>query len=305
MPFLHHLGLNCTSRGFCAVHRRAAALLFAVTPLLQLSLSKSGEGLAEGSRGSAGTTLAPPRLQTHRPRAGDCDGAARRRRIARQEPVSLAHRGSRSWSRTPRDAHVAAPSDVCHGPTARGAASPDARPCCDSAGCQSGRALEHGPLSGGNTMWIRVLGRPHNGEHNEVNYREVSGRILHHARGPPGARAILHDRRRCVEAAGGDHQPGVVRQDFPGEEPLAGQDSIRADVHAAAHADRGHRGGHQGRSPGHGDPADDLRRVRAGPEQRLRPRRANVAGGGSAAAVGRRRRSTKSIPGLRRRCPAP
>ena len=30
------------------------------------------------------------------------------------------------------------------------------------------------PLAGGNTMWIHVAGRPFHGEHNEVQYREVS-----------------------------------------------------------------------------------------------------------------------------------
>ena len=49
--------------------------------------------------------------------------------------------------------------------------------------CSSGTALpgvtsvglsSTRPLIGGNTMWIRVTGRPYNGEHNEVNYREVT-----------------------------------------------------------------------------------------------------------------------------------
>jgi len=76
------------------------------------------------------------------------------------------------------------------------------------------------PLLGGNTMWIRVVGRPYNGEHNEVHYREIS----------PGYFATLGAQlvrgRDFGESDDASRPPVVVineafaRTYFPGEEPV-------------------------------------------------------------------------------------
>jgi macrolide transport system ATP-binding/permease protein len=76
------------------------------------------------------------------------------------------------------------------------------------------------PLLGGNTVWIRVVGRPYNGEHNEVYYREVSA----------GYFSTLQARLRHGRYFTDDDdasKPEVViinqamaRQYFPGENPL-------------------------------------------------------------------------------------
>jgi macrolide transport system ATP-binding/permease protein len=55
MPFLHDLGLNIRVLGFAGVIGLLAAVLFSLTPMLRFSRSETREGLAEGSRGSAGT----------------------------------------------------------------------------------------------------------------------------------------------------------------------------------------------------------------------------------------------------------
>ena len=46
----------------------------------------------------------------------------------------------------------------------------------ESAGCNGGRNFSSVfPVSfNGNTDWIRFVGRPYNGQHNEVNERDVS-----------------------------------------------------------------------------------------------------------------------------------
>jgi macrolide transport system ATP-binding/permease protein len=54
MPFLHDLGLNASVVAFAGLIALLAALLFSFTPALHFSFSKTREGLAEGSRGSAG-----------------------------------------------------------------------------------------------------------------------------------------------------------------------------------------------------------------------------------------------------------
>lgn len=56
MPFLIGIGLNVRVLGLAGGIALSAAALFAVTPALHSSLSKMREGLAEGSRGSAGKT---------------------------------------------------------------------------------------------------------------------------------------------------------------------------------------------------------------------------------------------------------
>ena len=54
MPFLHDLSLNIRVLSFAGLIGLLAAVLFSLTPALRFSLSETREGLAEGSRGSAG-----------------------------------------------------------------------------------------------------------------------------------------------------------------------------------------------------------------------------------------------------------
>ena len=55
MPFLHGLGLNPRVFAFTAALSVFTAVLFSITPALRLSSPAIRDGLAEGSRGSAGT----------------------------------------------------------------------------------------------------------------------------------------------------------------------------------------------------------------------------------------------------------
>jgi macrolide transport system ATP-binding/permease protein len=56
MPFLQDLGLNVRVLIFAGAISLLTAVLFSITPTLHLSLSAMLDGLAEGSRGSAGNT---------------------------------------------------------------------------------------------------------------------------------------------------------------------------------------------------------------------------------------------------------
>lgn len=79
-------------------------------------------------------------------------------------------------------------------------------------------------LSGnGNTDWIRIVGRPYNGEHNEVNQRDVTAGYL------PTLQAKL-ERGRYFSDAEDASKPLVVvvnqafvRKYFPGEDPVGKQ----------------------------------------------------------------------------------
>jgi hypothetical protein len=76
------------------------------------------------------------------------------------------------------------------------------------------------PLVGGNTMWIRIVGRPYHGEHNEVLYREVS----------PGYFRTLQARMvrgRPIDDRDDRSRPPVAiinqalaKQYFPGTDPI-------------------------------------------------------------------------------------
>jgi hypothetical protein len=72
----------------------------------------------------------------------------------------------------------------------------------------------------GNTTWIRILGQPYNGEHNEVNQREVNSALF------PTLRAKLSRGRYFTEAED-KSKPLVVlinqalaRKYFPGQDPI-------------------------------------------------------------------------------------
>ena len=121
-------------------------------------------------------------------------------------------------------------------------------------------------------------------------------RLLHRARAPACCAAAFIDERDDAS-----HPPvavvnqALVRKYFPGQDAARPAAPVRADVHAAADGDRRHRRRHQGERAGRRDAADDVRGVRAGSDQRLRARRADVAGGGSAAADSGRRGPRRSI----------
>jgi predicted permease len=179
MPFLNDLGLNPRVAVFAIAIAGGAAVIFSVTPVLHLSLSRSGDGLVEGSRGAAGTTwrklgsklvvlelatamvllvgagllgkslyrllqvdigLQPDRLAT----------------ISLSLPAATYKTDEQllAVERRIHDRIVALPGVVATG------------------------AASRTPLNPGNTVWIRVAGRPYHGEHNEVQFREVTAEYL-------------------------------------------------------------------------------------------------------------------------------
>jgi macrolide transport system ATP-binding/permease protein len=79
------------------------------------------------------------------------------------------------------------------------------------------------PVTGGNTMWIKVVDRPFNGEHNEVGYREVSSGYF------STLRARLLRGRYFTEQDDASKPPVIVidqsfaKKYFPGEDPVGKQ----------------------------------------------------------------------------------
>ena len=135
------------------------------------------------------------------------------------------------------------------------------------------------PLAGGNTMWIRVVGRPYHGEHNETQYREVSAGYF------TTLQARLRRGRYFREDEDASKPPVVIinetmaKQHFPGEDPLGKAAPLRPDHDPAADGDRRRDRRHQGRAPRRRDGADHVCGLRAGSDQRVFRLRADVAGG--------------------------
>ena len=140
-------------------------------------------------------------------------------------------------------------------------------------GVQSAAISSTAPLLGGNTMWIRVGGRPYNGEHNEVHYREVSAGYFTTL----GARLIRgrpFTERGCIQADVVIINQALVRTYFPGEDPIGRQLFYAAPTSKPMEIvgivdDVKESAGRQG------DAADDLCGVRAGSDDELHDRRAD------------------------------
>ena len=224
MPFLYGLGLNFRVLAFGATVSVAAAAVFSIAPAWRSFLPDLREGLAEGTRGSAGTTwrrfgasLVVLELATavvllvgagllgksfyrllHVDMGMQPDHLATLR-VA--EPDSIRDNNAKV---------VALAREV----TSRIASLP---------GVESVGISSRLPVRGGNTMWIRVVGHPFHGEHNEVGYRQVSSGYF------TTLRAKLLRGRYFTEADDASKPPVVIidralaEKYFPGEDPIGKQ----------------------------------------------------------------------------------
>jgi len=225
MPYLRGLGLNSRVLIFAGLIALLAAVLFSVSPALHLSARGVSAGLSEGSRGSSGNAwrklgsklvivelatalvllagagllgkslylllevrngIQPDHLDT-------LDVAAPKATYAKDEQLVALER--RIISRLKN------------------------LPGVKSVGITSQLPVTYN----GNTDWIRFVGRPFNGEHNEVNERDVSAGYL----------ATLEAkllRGRYFSDAEDESKPKVViinqalaRKYFAGQDPIGKQ----------------------------------------------------------------------------------
>lgn len=225
MPFMTGIGLNLHVVAFTAGVAVLSALIFAITPSLRVSAGRMHDGLIEGSRGSAGNAwrrvgsklvilelatamvllvgaallgqslyrLLHVQLGFNPDRLGTMGVGAPNSSYSKDEQqVQLAREVIRRVSQLPGVESVATTSVL--------------------------------PVSfNGNTQWIRFVGRPYNGEHNEVNGRQVSSEYLKTIE----ARLI---RGRYFTDDEDSSKPGVAiinealaNKYFPGEDPIGKQ----------------------------------------------------------------------------------
>jgi macrolide transport system ATP-binding/permease protein len=222
MPYLSGLGLNSHVLIFAVAISAFAAALFSLPPVLRLPLSKLREGLTEGGRGYAGTlwrrfganlvvvelAIAVVLL---------VGAGLLGKSLHRLLHVDLGFQPDHLATLTVVLSDAAYPKDEQVVAVGRQIVSRTQ----SLPGVQSVGLTGVLPVSfNGNTTWIRVVGRPYNGEHNEVNQRDVSSSFL----------ATLHAkllRGRYFTDAEDESKPPVViinqalaKKYFPGEDPI-------------------------------------------------------------------------------------
>lgn len=176
MPYLDALGLNSRVLAFAGIVSLAAAALFSLTPALRLSSLAVREGMADGSRGSAGNVwrrigskLVVLELTTATVLLVGAGllGKSFYRLLQVETGFEPDHLITVKID-APRSGYGKDDQAVALG-----------RQVVDRIkglpGVTSAAITSILPVNfNGNTDWIRFVGRPYNGEHNEVNQREVT-----------------------------------------------------------------------------------------------------------------------------------
>jgi predicted permease len=232
MPFLHGLGLNLRVLSFAGVIGLLAAALFSVTPALRLSSPVIRDGLAEGSRGSAGTIwrrLGSRLVVLELAMAMVllvCAGLLGKS-LYRLLQVDLGLRPEGLVTM-----QIAAPSaDYGKDEQAIALVREIERRALGLPGAEAVGVVANGlPVGGnGNTTWFRVLGRPWHGEHNECPERDVTpgyfttvGAKLQRGRYFTEEEDVKKPRVAIINEA-------MARAHFPNEDPLGKQLSYLSD----------------------------------------------------------------------------
>jgi predicted permease len=222
MPYLAGLGVNSHVLAFALAISLCATILFSITPTFRLSVREIKEGLAEGGRGYAGTlwrrfganlvvvelALAVVLLVS----AGLLGKS-----LYRLLHVEVGFQPEHLATLEVELSQVDYPKD----PQQSQAARKILDRLSDLPGVQSVGLTSVLPVSfNGNTSWIRIAGHPYNGEHNEVNQRDVSPAFF------STIRAKLFEGRFFTEFDDASRPRVVIinqtlaRKYFPGEDPL-------------------------------------------------------------------------------------
>jgi macrolide transport system ATP-binding/permease protein len=176
LPFLTAAGLNARVLGSMAALSVAAIVLFALAPALHLSNIDPRERMAVGSRGSsglgwrtAGTQMVVLEVATAMVLLVGAGLLGKSLyRLMTVELNFLPERVAMMRVVLPRSVAASPEQSIA---VVRGMLTRVSTvPAVESAGITSVPPA----TMNGNTDWIRFVGRPYNGEHNEVNQRDVS-----------------------------------------------------------------------------------------------------------------------------------
>jgi len=222
MPYLAGISLNLRVVLFAVAICVLAAGLFALTPILRLPLTTLREGLTDGGRGTAGTLW----------RRFGANLVVVELAVAVVLLVGAGLLGKSFYKLLHVDLafqpdhlatmQVALPQTTYPKDLQQVAAQRQILDRIRSLpGVQSASLTSVFPVSGnGNTDWIRIVGKPYNGEHNEVNQREVSSDYF------KTLEARLERGRFFTDEEDGSKPKVVivnkafVSKYFPGEDPI-------------------------------------------------------------------------------------
>ena len=225
MPYLRGLGLNFHVLLFAGLLAVLAAILFAVTPIFHMAFSNMRDGLTDGGRAAAstlwrrmGANLVVIELATA---VVLLTGAG----LLGKSLYKLLHLDLGFQTDHLATINIALPDALFSKDAQVVAFARQVVQRVESLpGVQSAALTSLLPVSCNcNTDWVRFVGRPYNGIHNEVNEREVSA----------GFFASLHTkllRGRYFTDEDDASKPNVVmineafaRKYFPGEDPVGKQ----------------------------------------------------------------------------------
>jgi macrolide transport system ATP-binding/permease protein len=222
MPYLAGLGLNSHVLVFAAATSVFAAALFSLPPIARLPLTKLREDLSEGGRGYAGTlwrrfganlVVVELAIAVVLLVGAGLLGKSFHRLLHVEVGFQTDHLAtvqvSLSGVSYAKDEQIVAVEQQI---LKRVATLP---------GVQSAGVSSVLPVSfNGNTEWIRIVGRPYDGGHNEVNERDVSPDLFSTLR----AKLL---RGRYFTDADDSSKPAVIiinqtlaNKYFPGEDPI-------------------------------------------------------------------------------------
>jgi len=222
MPYLDGLGLNLHVMAFASVVAVVAAIVFSITPMLRLMGTNVREGLAEGSRGSAGVFWR--RLGSHL--------VIVELAVAMVLLVSAGLLGKSFYKLLHVDLgfrpdHLATMS----------VAMPELQYATEEQqvaltrqivsristlpGVKSVATTSVLPVSfNGNTDWIRFVGRAYDGKHNEVNERDVSSAFFSTLQAKLLRGRYFSDEEDKSKPGVAVINESLAKKYFPGEDPL-------------------------------------------------------------------------------------
>jgi predicted permease len=222
MPYLGGIGLNAHVVAFAGMISLLAAALFAMTPVLRLPLAQLREGLMDGGRTSAGTFW----------RRFGANLVVLELAVAVVLLVGAGLLGKSVYKLLHVELgfqpdHLATVQVVL--PETTYAKDPQvvaisrqilAR-VSSLPGVKSAALTTELPVSGnGDTNWIRFVGKPYSGEHNEVNQREVSSDYFKTLQAKLVQGRFFTDDEDASKPQVTVINKALARLYFPGEDPV-------------------------------------------------------------------------------------
>ncbi len=222
MPYLQGLGLNRHACAFAGLVALLATLLFAGIPSLYLGFSRMRDGLTEGSRGSAGRAWRRMganlvMLELAVAMVLLVGAALLGQSLNRLLHVELGFAPDHLATMEVLAPHSGYAKDEQQAALGRRIVERTAKlPGVESVAITSLLPVRFN----GNTDWIRFVGRPYHGEHNEVNERDVSAEYFRTIRAQLLRGRFFGDAEDGSKPRVAVINEALAKKYFPGEDAI-------------------------------------------------------------------------------------